>query len=179
MLDGNSTGKLLRSNEETIIGPMFEVSNSGNLTLQNITLDGQYNDVFDDVENNPFIINQGTSNINNVVMENNFMYQSTDYKSITVNSGSIFSSGTLNIQNSTIRDITMNASNATNIFIASGSVTISKSSIEQPVQPNGTKYNVLTMGEDTQAFNSITYSINNKNSGLQRVTQTPITPDSP
>lgn len=182
VLRGNGSNSLQRSTDTSdgdITGPMFEVKSSGNLTLESIILDGQYYDTFTDVENNPFLINLGTTTLKSVTMQNIFMYQGADYNSITLNCGTIYSAGELSIVNSTIQKITMNASDATNIFIASGSVFISNSTIEQAANSNGAKYNVLTMGADTDAFNAITYSINGITDSLTRVTQTSITPTSP
>ena len=179
VIQATGLGKLLRSKEGTVTGPMFDVSSSGNLTLKNITLDGQYDDTFTDVENNPFLINLGTTTLENVTMEDIFMYQGADYNSITLNCGTIYSAGELSIVDSTIQNITMNASDATNIFIASGSVSISNSTIKQPVHSNGTKYNVLTMGADTDAFNAITYNVNGVTTRMERVRAEEITPNSP
>ena len=180
VIQATGLGKLLRSNEGTVTGPMFDVSSSGNLTLQNITLDGQYGDDFYGGENNPFLINLGITTLKNVTMQNIFMYQGAVYNSIKLNCGTIYSAGELSIVDSTIEEkITMNASDATNIFIASGSVSISNSTIYPAANPNGAEYNVLTMGADTNAFEAITYSINGITDGLTRVTKTSITPTSP
>lgn len=179
VIEATGAGKLLRSNKGTVTGPMFDVSSSGNLTLQNITLDGQYDDDFYGGENNPFLINLGTTTLKSVTMQNIFMYQSADYNSITLNCGTIYSAGELSIVDSTIQNITMNASDATNIFIASGSVTISESTIARPVNPNNTEYNVLTMGANAEALKTITYDINGVTTGMDRVRAEAITPDSP
>ena len=179
VIQATGLGKLLRTNKGTVTGPMFDVSSSGNLTLKNITLDGQYGDTFTDVENNPFLINLGTTTLENVTMEDIFMYQGADYNSITLNCGTIYSAGELSIVDSTIQNITMNASDATNIFIASGSVSISNSNIKQAANSNGAKYNVLTMGADTDAFNAITYNVNGVTTDMERVRAEEITPNSP
>ncbi len=182
VLKGNGSNSLQRSTDTSdgdITGPMFEVKSSGNLTLENIILDGQYYDTFMNVENNPFLINLGTTTLKSVTMQNIFMYQGAGYNSITLNCGTIYSAGELSIVDSTIQNITMNASDATNIFIASGSVTISESTIARPVNPNNTEYNVLTMGADTDAFNAITYNVNGVTTRMERVREEEITPNSP
>lgn len=125
VLDGSSSGKLLRSTEP-ITNPMFDVNNSGNLTLQNITLDGQNSD---EGQENPFIFNEGTLTLQSSILQNNIMYDLNGYKEISLNGGAIYSTGTLNILDSTITNIKMNATDNATVSIAGGNITISNSTI--------------------------------------------------
>lgn len=172
IIDGNKTGTLFRPDKGTITGPMFEVSNSGNLTLQNITLDGQNNNAG---QNNPLIYNKGTVILNNTTLQKNYMlytsaYEGTDF----TGGGAIYSSGTLNITNSTITEITVNGSSGGSVFIEKGEVNIQSSTINCDQQ----KKKSVILGENTSAFTSIRYNINGV-STLTRSLGYDITPDYP
>ena len=126
VIDGSSGGKLLRTGE-AITTPMFDVNSSGNLTLQNITLDGQNSD---EGQDNPFIFNEGTVTLQSSTLQNNIMYAVDLYKQISLNGGAIYSTGTLTIADSTIQNIKANAQDAATVSIAGGSITIYNSTIQ-------------------------------------------------
>lgn len=173
IIDGNKTGTLFRSNKGTITGPMFEVSNSGNLTLQNITLDGQYNNDFYGGGNNPFIINNGgTLTVSSSTLTNNRMSPTgAAYGSIPqlYASAAIYSAGTTVITKSEISDVSSNNNTKGIVYGVSGSLTIIDTNITLPTSYNG---NALYLES------AVSYNINNKDSGLSQSYKS-ITPDSP
>lgn len=173
IIDGNKTGTLFRSNKGTITGPMFEVSNSGNLTLQNITLDGQYNNDFYGGGNNPFIINNGgTLTVSSSTLTNNRMSPTgAAYGSIPqlYASAAIYSAGTTVITKSEISDVSSNNNTKGIVYGVTGSLTIIDTNITLPTSYNG---NALYLES------AVSYNINNKDSGLSQSYKS-ITPDSP
>lgn len=172
VIEGKNSGKLLRSNKDTITGPMFDISSSGNLTLQNITLDGQYNDNFYGGENNPFVINQGgTLIVSSSTLTNNRMSPTGTYGGINqlYASAAIYSAGTTTIENSTISEVSSNTNTRGIVYGVSGSLTISGTNITLPSTYAG---NALYLEA------TVSYNINTKTSGLSQSYKS-ITPDSP
>lgn len=172
VIEGNYSGKLLRSNKDTVTGPMFDISSSGNLTLQNITLDGQYDDNFYGGENNPFVVNQGgTLIISSSTLTNNRMSPTGTYGSIDqlYASAAVYSAGTTTIKDSTISEVSSNNTARGIVYGVSGSLTISNTNITLPSTYSG---NALYLES------AVSYNINTKTSGLSQSYKS-VTPDSP
>ena len=129
-----------------------------------------------------FIIN---STIQNIVTTIN----AEGDNSLALNSGAIYSTGKLSMSNSTIQNITVNNSTGNadleiaNVVVASGTVEISESTIETPLNSNGGKYYSLMLGLNDEDFENIKYDINyNTKDGensLPRLFVEAITPTNP
>lgn len=172
VIQATGSGKLLRSNKGTVTGPMFDVSSSGNLTLQNITLDGQFGGGFYGGENNPFVINNGgTLTISKVTLTNNRMSPTGSYGGIEqlYASAAIYSAGTTTIKDSTISEVSSNNTARGIVYGVSGSLTISNTNITLPESYQG---NALYLES------GVIYDINNKTSGLSPSYKS-VTPTSP
>ena len=174
VIEATGSGKLLRSNKGKVTGPMFEVSSFGNLTLQNITLDGQYNGSFYEGENNPFVINDGgTLTISNVKLINNRTSPVGSYVSIgqLYGSAAVYSAGTTTIKDSTISEVSSNNTGRGIVYGFSGSLTISGTNITLPSSYRG---NALYLSS------SVNYNINTKTTGqLSQSSYKSVTPTSP
>ena len=170
------------SRGDSVNGPMFEVTSGGSLSLGGIILDGQANTEGCDY---PLIINHGSTGLNSVIIQNNVTTITTD----GYNSGAIYSTGNLVISYSTIQNITVNNSTGNadleiaNVVVASGTVEISESTIETPLNSNGGKYYSLMLGLNDEAFENIEYNINYSAEGggssLQRLFDEDITYTNP
>lgn len=127
--------QLVRATEGTVKGPMFEVTSTGELTLQNIIITGGYDSEYNDAENNPFIYNNGKTVIENSTLKNNYLYYTGEYtnnesKSIHFyGGGAIFSNGDLTINNSSMENFYINSSGGGTIYIESGTCNIDGSTI--------------------------------------------------
>lgn len=92
-------------------GPMFEVSSSGDVAFENLIFSGGYDSSLDDSENNPFIYNNGKTEVKNSVLKDNFFYYSGQYidgndsRIHFYGGGAIYSSGNLVLNNVEIDNI--------------------------------------------------------------------------
>ena len=172
-ITGTENGSLNRATGTVVTGPMIEVEMGVTLDLSSITLDGQNNN---DGQNNPLIYNKGTVILNNTTLQKNYMRYTSAYEGTHFfGGGAIYSSGTLNITNSTITEITVNSSSGGSVFIEKGEVNIQSSTINRDQQSNKS----VILGEDTSAFKSISYNINGVSTLSSRSLDYDITPDNP
>lgn len=104
-----STYILTKTNDTN--GPMFEVSSSGDVAFENLIFSGGYDSSLDDSENNPFIYNNGKTEVKNSVLKDNFFYYSGQYidgndsRIHFYGGGAIYSSGNLVLNNVEIDNI--------------------------------------------------------------------------
>lgn len=175
---GSGDISLNRANTGTVTGPMFDVSSSGNLTLQNITLDGQFNGDFYGGVDNPFVINNGgILTISGVTLTNNRMSPTGSYGGIgqLYASAAIYSAGTTTIEDSIISEISSDSTQKGVVYGVSGSLTISDTNITLESRYLSYQGNALYL---ESGESGVIYDINKQTSGLSPSYKS-VTPDSP
>lgn len=183
-----SDGNIVLQRGSNATGPMFEIPSTGTLLIKDIILDGGKIENASGT-NNPLIYNKGSLILENVTLRNNSMVPSDPYTDSKGNQvefiggGAIYSSGTIELRNCIIENISADGSVGGSVFIESGRVTIYDSSI---VCATSSDAKSLVMGADDEAFAQIDYSVNWNESSLERNLQreyvqdiTPTNPPTP